>query len=291
MDTERPMHFTLNPEQADPHDVLIAEADKELANAREQITLADEQIAHVHKQLFKLEHDAARRPSDPQYSRKRFHSVPSDRPWLRGLIVLLLATVICVAAIARSYGNAARLILAQWVPQFASTSSLSLENLAPTQASQSIVQVAAAEPLTPQPTPSAPVMPQDVAPTAVSISPELKQLLQTMARDLANVEQGIEQLKAGQEQMASDNAKALEQLKDNQEQMARVVAKASEQNLKPSAPPPRPIVTLTRKPVSTLQSPQTTAQSQAETRPQARMRPQAEEPQPPLAQRPPMLGH
>ena len=79
------------------------------------------------------------------------------------------------------------------------------------------------------------------------MSPELAQLLQTMARDLTNVEQGIEQLKASQEQMALDNAKAVEQLKASQEQMTRLIAKASEQNLlpktsaplPPAAPPPR----------------------------------------------------
>jgi hypothetical protein len=105
-----------------------------------------------------------------------------------------------------------------------------------------------------------------------------------MARDLANVEQGIEQLKASQGQMASDNAKAVEQLKAGQEQMTRLVAKASEQSLRPktSAPPPRPIVTPTRKPVPTHASPQATA------RPQTRTQLQAEDPQLSSAPRPPM---
>ena len=282
------MHSTLNPEQPDLHEVLIARAGVELANAREQITRVDEQIARAHKQLFNLDHDATRRPSDPQNPLKTFRSVPSDRPWLRGLIAMVLAALICVSAVAwQFYGNAARPIVAQLMRQFALTSLPSLEKPKPTLSSQSIVQVAAAEPSIPQPTPSSQVMPQDVTPTTVPMPPEMEQLLQTMARDLANIEQRIEQLKAGQEQMASDNAKALEQLKANQEQMARLVAKASEQNLrpKPSAPLPRP-VTPPRKPVSTLKRPKATAKSQAETRTQARMQPQAEEPQPPLALRP-----
>jgi hypothetical protein len=79
------------------------------------------------------------------------------------------------------------------------------------------------------------------------VSPELAQLLQTMARDLANVEQGIEQLKA------------------SQEQMMRLIAKASEQNLRPktSAPPPRPTATPARKPAATLPSPQASARALA----------------------------
>ena len=65
--------------------------------------------------------------------------------------------------------------------------------------------------------------------------------------------------------MASDNAKAVEQLKASQEQMTRLIAKASEQNLQPktSAPAPRPIATPTRKPVSTLPSPQARERAQA----------------------------
>ena len=57
------------------------------------------------------------------------------------------------------------------------------------------------------------------------MTPELAQLLQTMARDLANLEQGIEQLKASQERMARENANAVEQLRAGQEQMTRLMAK------------------------------------------------------------------
>src|SRR5205823_9240899 len=165
-----------------------------------------------------------------------------------------------------SYGDAAKPIIARWAPQLILTSSLPLEKLGlAVQPSPSAVEVAAAEPLSPQPTPSAQAAPQDVAPSAAPVSPELALLLQTMARDLANVEQGIEQLKASQEQMASDNAKAVEQLKASQEQMTRLVAKASEQNLRPktSAPAPRPVAPAARKPVSTLPSPQARERAQA----------------------------
>jgi hypothetical protein len=116
-----------------------------------------------------------------------------------------------------------------------------------------------------------------VAPTATALSPDLAQLLQTMARDLATAGQEIEQLKTGQEQLIRDNEKLAEQFKASQEQMARVVAKASEakaseQNLRPkvpAAPPVRPAAAPTRKPVSTLRSPQAAVQLQSVTQPQA----------------------
>src|SRR6267143_1449181 len=155
-----------------------------------------------------------------------------DRPAVRGFTGLLLAACIGVAAIAwqSSYGDAA--IIATWAPQRVVTSSPPLEN-------PGLAQTA----------------PEDVAPTAAALSPELTQLLQSMARDLATLGQGMELLKASQAQMARDNANTAEQLKASQEQMARVIARASEakaaeQNLRPriSAPPPRPTATPTRRP-------------------------------------------
>ena len=252
------MTSTPNPKAIDPNDILVASADDRLAHAYEQIARADEQLARVTEQLSNLEHDPARHPS----------AVPGrwpsrGRPALRGLIGLLLAACIFVAAFVSqsSYGDAAKLIVARWAPQLVLASSLLLEKRGlPAQPSPSTVQVAVAEPVLPPPTRSAQTAPQDVAPTAAPVSPELAQLLQTMARDLANVEQGIEQLKASKEQMASDNAKAV---KASQEQMMRLIAKASEQNLRPktSAPPPRPTATPARKPAARLPSPQASARA------------------------------
>ena len=256
------MNSTPNPEAIEANDVLIARADERLAHAYQQIAHADEQLARVNEQLSRLDHDAAR-PASVVLGR-----LPSrGRPMLRGLIGLLLAACIFVAALVSrsSYGDAAKPIIARWAPQLILTSSLPLEKLGlAVQPSPSAVEVVAAEPIPPQPTPSAQAAPQDVAPSAAPVSPELAQL-QTMARDLANVEQGIEQLKASQEQVAADNAKAVEQLKASHEQMTRLIAKASEQNLRPktSAPAPRPIATPTRKPVSTLPSPQARERAQA----------------------------
>src|SRR5216683_6758929 len=256
------MNSTPNAKTIEPDGDLIARADEHLAHAYEQ-------IARVNEQVSKLEHDAARNPS------AALGRLPSrGRPMLRGLIGLLLAACIFITAFVSqsSHGDAAKLIFARWAPQLILTSSLPMENPGlPARPSPSAVQVAAAEPVAAQPTPLAPTAPRDVAPTAAPVSPEVAQLLQTMARDLANVEQRIEQLKASQEQMATDNAKAVEQLKASHEQMTRLIAKASEfaktseQNPRPktSAPPSRPIASPTRKPVPRLPSPHARAQPQA----------------------------
>src|SRR6266576_3138297 len=219
------MNSTPNPEAIEANDVLIARADERLAHAYQQIAHADEQLERVNERLSKLDHDAARSPSAV------LGRLPSrGRPMLRGLTGLLLAACILVAAFVSqsSYGDAAKLIIAGWAPQIVLASSLPLEKPGlPAQPSPSAIELAAADPLLSQPTPSARAAPQDVAPSAAPVSHELAQLLQTMARDLANVEQGIEQLKASQEQVAADNAKAVEQLKASHEQMTRLIAKAS----------------------------------------------------------------
>jgi hypothetical protein len=250
------MDTTLNPKQTDPRHVLVARADEELAHAYEQITHAGEEIARAEEQLSKLEQAA--RPAVPG-KRPLF-----DRPAVRGFTGLLLAACIGVAAIAwqSSYGDAAKEIMARVAPHRVVISSPPLESPGlPAQPSPPAVQAAAAKTAPPQPAPLAQTAPEVVAPTAAALSPELTQLLQSMARDLATLGQGIEQLKAGQEQMARNNANAAQQLKASQEQTARVVARASEQNLRPkiSAPPPRPTASPTRKPVPTLPSPQATA--------------------------------
>ena len=249
------MNSTPNPEAIEPNDALIARADERLVHAYGQIALADEQLARVTEQLSRLEHDAGRHPSAVL---SRGHS--RGRPALRGVTGLLLAATIFVAAFAAqtSYGDAAKLTVARWVPQLNPASLLPLKKGLPAQPSSSAVQVAAAEPVLPGQTAR-----QDVVPTTGPVSPELAQLLQTIARDLTNVEQGIEQLKTSQEQMAIDNAKAVEQLKASQEQMTRLIAKASEQNQLPktSAPVPRPTATPARKPM--LPSPQARARAQA----------------------------
>jgi len=194
-----------------------------------------------------------------------------DSPAVRGLTGLLLAACVGFAAIAwQSPSDAAKEIFARWAPQLVSTSSLPLENPGlPAQPSPPTAPVVAPT-ASPPPARLAQTVPEDVAPTAAALPPELTQLLQSMARDLATLKQGIEQLKASQEQMARDNANTAEQFKASQEQMALAIGKASEQSLRPktSAPLPTPIAASTRKPVRTLPSPQARAHPQAPTQSQ-----------------------
>jgi len=265
------MHSTSDPKQADPDgDVLVASVTEELARA---IARGPEPLSRVQEQAPKLEPEAVRYSSDQQIPVNTFRpTVPRDRPARRGLIGLLLAACIFVAAFAlqSSFGDAVRPIIARWAPQLVTTSSQLLEEPGlSAQQSPPSVQAAAAEPAPQQPAPQAQTTPQDVGPTAAQVPPELPQLLQTMMRDLANVEQEIEQLKTSQEQMARDNAKVAEQVKASQEQMARLMAKANEPKPKPPAPPARPIATPTREPAPTLPSPQATAKPQAPPRLQA----------------------
>ena len=251
------MDSTPSPKSAEPEDALVARADERLAHAYGQIARADEQLARVTEQLTKLERDAARQPFTPPSRR------PSrGRPALRGFIGLLLAACIFGTAFAwqSAYGDAAKLTLARWAPQLLSL--LPQEKPAPgAQASSPTAQMVAVASADAQPALSAQAAPQDAAPIAASMPPELTQSLETLERHLTNVEQAIEQLKASQDQMASDNAKAIEELKAGQEQMTRLVAKASEPNprSRTAAAPPRPVAAPARQ-LPQQASPQARAQ-------------------------------
>jgi hypothetical protein len=254
------MDTTLDQKQADPRHVLTARADEELAHAYSQITRAGEEIARAEEQLAKLER-AGRRAAAAKRPSRGGRAV-------RGLIGLMLAACICVAAFVwhSPYGDAVRQIVASWAPQLVAVASLPLEKPGlPAQPSPPAVQ-AAAKAAPPQPAPLAQSAAEDVAPApaAAALSPDLTQLLQSMARDVAAMGQSIEQIKASQERMARDHVNAVDLLRASQEQMARVIAKTSEaktseartseQNPRPriSAPPPRPVAAPARKPVPTL---------------------------------------
>jgi predicted FMN-binding regulatory protein PaiB len=256
------MDSTVMPRSTEANDALAARADERLAHAYEQIARADEQLARLTEQLTKMEQEDAHHPSAIPLRR------PSrGRPALRGLVGLLAAACIVGAAFVSqsSYGEAARPAIARLAAPYISSVSwlvLATPEL-PAQPAPSGVQVATAEAASPQTTPSVRTGLQDIgSPTAALGSPELAQLLQTMARDLTTVQQGIEELKASQERMASDNAKAVEQVKASQEQMTRLVAKVSEQDqrARTPAPPPQPIANPTRKPAPAQASSQARAQ-------------------------------
>src|SRR5258705_9292374 len=203
------MHSTMDPIQTNPFNVLVARADEELAHAYERITRAAEEALRAEEQLSKLERDAARHPSDHPQTRMNTlrPAVPGNQPSLGGRAVraftaLMLAACIGVAAIAwqSPYGDPAKQIIARWAPQLVLTSSLPLENPGlPAQPGPPAIQEAAAKAAPPQPVPPAQTAPEDVAPPVAALSPELTQLLQSMARDLATQGQAIEQLKASQD--------------------------------------------------------------------------------------------
>lgn len=253
-----------NPTQTDSRHILLDRADEELARAYEQIGRVGEELARAEEQLSKLER--------ADVARKR--SLLGGQA-VRGFTGSMLAACIFVAAFVSqsSHSDTARQIVTRWAPQPVTTVSPPLETPGlPVQPGPRTIQTATVQTAPPQSAPSAQLAPEGVVPTAAALSPDLTQLIQSMASDLTTLGQGFVQLKAGQEQMARDNANAVEQLKASEEQLARAVAKASEvkaseakaseakasvQNLRPtiSAPPLGPTATPTRKPVPTPQLP------------------------------------
>lgn len=272
------MHSTINPIYPDsqirspalsPEDAeLVARADERLMHAYGQIARADEQLAQVNKQLSKLELEGTRHPSGPKNPSR-------GRPAVRGLVGLLLAAGICLAALAAqsSYGDAARNIVQSWTARAVSPSSV-LQQRAESSPEPALPsgQATATYAVLEQPAPSAQTASQDAAPSATSRAPELAPMLQAMSSDLASLQQATEQLKASQDQiirnlgefseqlaavhgqMTRDRADAAEQLKAVQERVAGITANASDQNLRPKTPvpSPRPIAAnTTRKQVPT----------------------------------------
>jgi hypothetical protein len=98
--------FTPDPTAIEADDVLNARADYNAG--------ADEQFARVTEEGLSLEPDAPHH-SSAELPRRSTHS----RPWLRGIIGLVLAACIIAAAFISqsSYGDAARLLIARWTPE------------------------------------------------------------------------------------------------------------------------------------------------------------------------------
>jgi len=146
----------------------------------------------------------------------------------------------------QNYGDTAKTIVFDWLPQHVPTSIPSLSSLLPSTSPRQEAATPAEQPSAPpaqmatavQPAASdttASVAPATdaPAPVAAALPGESTQLLQSMAHDLASLGQEIVQLKT-----------SIEQLKASQEQMARELAKAREQNARPkvavATPPMRP---------------------------------------------------
>lgn len=307
------MQSTLNPNQIDPRDVRLDAPDvvRAARGAEEVPNLAPDGTRYAaDAQSRAPSHGsagAAVPPVDTTFRpavnnvRVQGNRGATGRRVLRGVAGFLftLCVGVTVVVVQSSYGDMAKQTIAKWAPQFVPTSWIGLENPGLPETNSSSDQAAAANTASP-PNPASPQSAQPaqsaadgVAPAAAGLSPDLTQLLQSMAHDLATVGQGIEQLKASQDQLARDNAKAIEQLKASQEQMARLIAKATtEQNrARVAALPPRPTSAIPpfRRPVSTLPPPQAIAPPPAVAPPpQAATQPQADDPQQGSAPRPPM---
>jgi hypothetical protein len=256
-------------------DMGQAQADEPMTQASEQVTPsasnpkatesangliepADERLARETEQISEPESDAVQDPS-------LVPGRPSvGRPALRGLIGLLLAASIFVAAFVSqsSHIDPAKLAVVRWAAQPGTTSSEPL-NQSERREPRGAAQPNAAESMASQLTPSPQTAPQgatallsldqaqmlhviarDLAKLGQRIEelntrqeqmaggsakPDLAQILQAMAPDLTKLGQRIEELNTRQEQMAGENAKAIEQLTASQDQLARGNIKAIHQ--------------------------------------------------------------
>jgi hypothetical protein len=240
----------------DPHDVIEIAPGVVLAGRAEPefATLAPGSTSRPAEPQIHTrpsESAAAQAPSlDTTFRAEDVHHGRGDRSsagaWARRVFIGILLSVCGAVAAApwQHYGDAAKAMIATWVPQLVATSSPPA-NPAPSEQPVTPDAEAAATTAAPvQPAPQQPAAPaqstEAVAPA--SPSPEQAQLLASMAQQIEQLKASVEQLKAGQEQMSRDIARASE-------------VKASEANLRPriSAPkmaalPPRPVTAPPRKP-------------------------------------------
>jgi hypothetical protein len=256
------MQSTPNPNQTDPDDVLVIAPDIVLVarsdKAHDATSRASDSQTHMAPDFSA---GPSVLPVDTTFRAAAVDDVkvPGDRRPIGGRVIracigFLLAICIAVAAsLWQSYGDAAKQIVARWVPQFALSSSSPQDN--PAQPGAVAVQASAAKAVPPAQTAL-----EGVASTGATLSAESTQLLQSMAGDLAHAEQEIEQLKAsiaelkaGQQQMSRDTAKVSEaRVSEAKASEARIAeAKVSEQNLRSrlSAAVRRSAVASARKPM------------------------------------------
>ena len=290
------MQSTPNPNQTDPDDVLVIAPDIVLVarsdKAHDAIGRASDSQTHMAPDFSAgpsvLPVDTTFRAAAVNDVRVRGDRRSIGGRAIRACIGFLLAVSLAVAAsLWQSYGDAAKQIVARWVPQFALSSSSPQDNPGlPEQPGAAAVQASAAKAV-----PPAQLAPEGVASTGATLSPESTQLLQSMAGDLAHAQQEIEQLKvsiaelkASQQQTSRDTAKVSEaRVSEARASEARIAgAKVSEQNLRSrlSAAVRRSAVASARKPMPPVPLPQAAA---APPLPPATAQPQAE-----LAPRPPM---
>lgn len=256
------MQSSLQPKPIDdPHDFLVIPPDAV------RVTPSDDEISDLLRAAARQHSDAQARiepdhelavpPLDASF---RPTAVNDDFAPRRGRIMRAIAAILvaaCIGAAAMAWqasGYAAKKLVAKWMPQFALTTSLSLDKLGLTATSAP----PASEPATADATPAAPApvaqpapaqatpaqaAPESAASNAAGEPSDSAPSVQSMTRDLANISREVEVLKA-----------SIAELKAGQQQMARELAKASdkasEQNAhaKIAPAPARPAVANARKP-------------------------------------------
>jgi hypothetical protein len=261
------MQSTLKPKQDDdPHDFLVVPSDGvTVAPAREQpASLAPDAVRRpLDTQTLTGSGFAAAppvRPVDATFRAAAVEDIPvtSDRRFARRIVRAIMAVLLTVGAAViaqHSYGDAAKQMIATWVPQSTLTSWLPLDKLGLAASPASPVAApGAAQAQAPQATAPAPAAPDASAPAAANVSADSAQLMQSMAHDIAGLGQQIEQLKA-----------SIDQLKAGQDQLSRDVAKVSDRasekiariaSTPPPVVPPRPVAPRPRKPPPPYPMPQ-----------------------------------
>ena len=280
-----PMQSTLHPKLTDdPHDVIVVPPDMvRVAPDPARVAPDVARAAPAEEEISSLLRDAARRHSDAQVPKASDMPAAAAIPpvdttfrpaaagvlgpgrtqsigWraMRGFTAVLLAACTAGAGIAwELHGDAAKQLIAPWVPKFALASSLPADQ--PVLSAQAAAPAAEAAAAPAQPAPPAQSAAEAAAPAAAAAPAETAQL-QSMARDVATLGQEVVQLKA-----------SIEQIKASQQQISREIAKASgnevsetkasEPVARPriSASPPRPAAARVRRPMPSYPPPQVAA--------------------------------
>lgn len=230
-------------------------ADGDLTRAYERIKSAEQDLARLDRLVSGMEHSSDRPPipqakttaapdaepakatSSPQ-GRIPVQSPKANRPMLRAVVILLLATGLLGAAVASQYRDEAKAIMARWGAPVSNSTSLPSSN-PPLEASEvrspappSTVLLAAADEQPPVPAP--PVKDADNHPTTGATPPDPKsaeptQSLKTITDQLAGINEKLEQLKNRHEQTLREQADAIQQIKTAQEKDAGESARLAAQ--------------------------------------------------------------
>lgn len=221
-------------------------ADSDLTRAYERIKSAEQDLARLDRLVSGMEQSSDRPPipqaktaaapdaepakatSSPQ-GRIPVQNPKANRPMLRAVVILLLATGLLGAAVASQYRDEARAIMARWAapvsaPSSTPSSSPSLEaSEVRSPAPPPTVLLAAADEQVAAPSP--PVKDADNHPTTGATPPDPKsaeptQSLKTITDQLAGINEKLEQLKSRHEQTLREQADAIQQIKTAQEKDA-----------------------------------------------------------------------